>query len=267
MSADRDSRPGTRLLEIEGLAVTYDGSIHGLEEASLEVEVGEVVALVGPNGAGKTTLLRAIAGFLPGERARLERGQVRLLGQSLVGKRPWHIAKAGVAFVPERDKVFPGLTVAEHLQLGCRTGRRGESWQVGLRYFPELKPHLSRQAGLLSGGQRQMLAIAAALGARPRLLLVDELSQGLSPGVAADLAASVAGLKGEGMAVLMVEQNSRLASGIADRIGVLERGTLTTIGRADQPEVQRRLDAAYLGISSAWLATSLEDSSEVGSES
>ncbi|MHB8246009.1 MAG: ABC transporter ATP-binding protein [Acidimicrobiales bacterium] len=263
MKPERDSGAGTVLLEIEDIAVTYDGSIHGLERASLEVDAGEVVALVGPNGAGKTTLLRAIAGFLPGEGARIDRGQVRLFGQSLAGKRPWRIAKAGVAFVPERDKVFPGLTVAEHLQLGCRSGGRGDAWKVGLSHFPVLEPHLGRQAGLLSGGQRQMLAIAAALGARPRLLLVDELSQGLSPGIAAELARSVASLKNEGMAVLIVEQNARLASEIADRIGVLEHGILTTIGRADQPEVQRHLDVAYLGVSPSRPAASQTNPSEV----
>lgn len=243
--------PAYGLLQLEEVSVAYEGRVLAVDRVSLEVGAGEVVALVGPNGAGKTTLLRSIAGFVPGERARVCNGRIRLMGDRIDGKRPWQIAKRGVAFVPEREKVFAGLTVADHLHLAGAGRRRSDMWKQALAHFPELEDHLGRQAGLLSGGQRQMLAIAAALCATPRLLLVDEMSQGLSPGIAAGLVKSVAAMREEGMAVLIVEQNARLASQVADRIGVLNHGLLTTIGSPDQPEVQHHLAVAYLGVSSS----------------
>jgi len=228
------------VLEVGGLSVGYGGP-PVVEGATLSVGPGEVVALLGPNGSGKTTLLLAISGVL-----RPQRGGVQVLGAA-VGGRPQAVARRGVAHVPQGRGLFPGLTVSENLVLAAR--RRRPDLTGVLALFPALEPLLGRRAGLLSGGEQQMLALARGLVARPRLLLVDEMSMGLAPLVVEQLLTSLRRVAGEeGTAVLVVEQHVHLALAVAHRGYVLRRGRIVQEGPA--AELARRpdlLQASYLG--------------------
>lgn len=236
------------LLEVENLTVTYYGRITGVHDVSLSVEEGEIVGIIGPNGAGKTSTLRAIAGFLRREPAAIAKGSVRFDGERLNRFQPHQIAARGISFVPERDKIFAELTPEEHFRL-CARGRPrrelDEDAELVDETFPGLASHLKRPAGLLSGGQRQMLAFAAALIEKPRLLLIDEFSQGLAPIVIRSLTESLKSIHQQGLTVLFVEQNAHIALELASRLYIFDGGTIVDSGPA--AEMADIVTHTYLG--------------------
>lgn len=228
----------TAVLEIDALSAGY-GGVAVVRDLTLTVEAGEVVALLGPNGAGKSTTLLAVSGLVD-----VVAGDVRVQGTSVVGRRPHRIARSGVAHVPEDRSLFPSLTVRENLRLA---GSGDVDRAVAL--FPVLGRLLDRRAGLLSGGEQQMLAIARAVGTGPRLLMIDEMSLGLAPVVVERLLPIVRTIAEEtGAAVLFVEQHVGLALELADRAYVVAHGDLVLSGPAsdlrDDPDLIR---SRYLG--------------------
>jgi branched-chain amino acid transport system ATP-binding protein len=225
---------GEALLQARGLSAGY-GALAAVRDLDLEVRAGEIVALLGANGAGKTTTLLTLAGEL----APLG-GEVAWLGEAV--DSPLHQrARDGMALVTEEKSVFMGLTARENLRLG--RGELGEACEL----FPELTEHLDRRAGLLSGGQQQMLTLARALAGRPRLLLADELSLGLAPIVVQRLLAAVKRAAEPGVGVLLVEQHVRQALGVADRVYVLQRGRVVFAGTAGEAASQiGQIERAYL---------------------
>jgi len=235
------------VLELREVAAGY-GSVEAVRNVTLTVPAGATVALLGRNGAGKTTTLRVISGVV-----RALRGEVWFEGERLDGHRPDAIARRGVAHVPEGRHVFPGLSVMENLATGAywrRLGRgdvRRDAERV-LEYFPGLVPHRRQPAGSLSGGEQQMLAIARALIARPRLLMVDEPSLGLSPVLVDELYERLRLLnREEKVTVLLVEQYVELALEIADYAYVLEKGELVLEGPARELESHPEVVSAYVG--------------------
>ncbi|MEI8335392.1 MAG: ABC transporter ATP-binding protein [Actinomycetes bacterium] len=244
------------VLVARGLNAGYDGIpvVHGLD---LVINQGEVVALLGANGAGKTTTLLTIAGLLPpisgsltvlGEVAHDERGRGRRVRRNSL-TRTWRRARRGLSLVPEDRGLFPGLTVNEHLRLSKAKTNTASTNSDILDLFPALAPLRTRQAGLLSGGEQQMLAIARALGTKPKLLMVDEMSLGLAPIIVErllPLVRSAAAATGAG--VLIVEQHVHMALAVSDRAAVMSRGVVTVQG--DSRELEERsdiLESSYLG--------------------
>ncbi|MCA1843347.1 MAG: ABC transporter ATP-binding protein, partial [Actinobacteria bacterium] len=216
-----------------------------LHDVALSVAPGEVVALLGANGAGKTTLLRVLAGEL-----RPSAGSVDFHGRELVGLRPEGVVRAGVALVPEGRRMFAGLTVRENLLLGAYSRRRadlGPDLDRIYGFFPRLAERAEQAAGRLSGGEQQMVAIGRALMARPRLLMIDELSQGLAPTVVDDLIDLLPALAGDGLAILLVEQDVEAALAVAARGYVLELGSIVREGAAAALLEDSSLTDAYLG--------------------
>jgi branched-chain amino acid transport system ATP-binding protein len=229
------------LLEIAELSAGYDGTpvVHRL---SLSVRPGEVLALLGPNGAGKTTTLRTVSGVV-----RPLAGRITVLGSDVSAARPHRIARSGLAHVAEGRSVFFGLTVAEHFRLGHRWESPDSA--VAYEYFPQLYQLRDRRAGLLSGGEQQMLALGFALARKPRLLLIDELSLGLAPLVVERMLPVVRQYATEqGAAALLVEQHVELALDVADRAVVLSHGEVITEGEASVLRHDKDLlFASYLG--------------------
>lgn len=232
------------LLTIENLQVRY-GQIEALKGISMYVNHGEVVALVGANGAGKTTLMRTISGLL-----RPSSGALSFEGNSLLHTGADRIVRAGIAQSPEGRRVFGTLTVAENLRLGAYT-RSDREVQTGLEQvyalFPRLLERQKQLAGTMSGGEQQMLAIGRALMARPRLLLLDEPSLGLAPIIIKDIFKALARIRREGVTILLVEQNVRMALKLADRGYVLEVGRIALEGKAQDLLHSPDIQAAYLG--------------------
>ena len=234
------------MLEVRDLHVAY-GAAPALWGVSLEVRAGELLCVVGPNGAGKTTLINTIAGIL-----RARSGRIAFEGQDITALPPHRFCAAGIAIVPEGRRLFTGMSVLENLELGsylpAAKARRGESLEAVTALFPVLKDRLHSVAGELSGGQQQMLAIGRALMARPRLLLLDEPSLGLSPLIVHEMFAAIRRINAEGMSVLLVEQNVVMAMEVSTRSYVLEEGRVVAEGTpADllaRPEIQK----AYLGV-------------------
>ena len=233
------------VLALEGLTAGYDGAAV-IRDIELEVAAGEVVALLGPNGAGKTTTLRAVSGLV-----KPLAGRVLFSGADLAGSSPSARARAGIAHVSEGRGLFFGLTVAEHFRLVHRGERLDED--VAYEYFPKLRELQRRRAGLLSGGEQQMLAVARALARRPKLLLLDELSLGLAPVIVERLLPVVRKFAdARATAVVLVEQHVHLGLEIADRAYVLAHGDLTTSGSVEELRADSdRLVASYLGTTPA----------------
>jgi branched-chain amino acid transport system ATP-binding protein len=235
------------LLELENVVSAY-GKVEALKGLTLRVEQGEIVTLLGANGAGKSTTLRSISGLI-----HPRSGTIRFLGQSIDRLSPEAIVKLGVAHVPERRRVFPGLTVRENILLGgsnrARASRRELEIDTEKMFvlFPGLEPFANVLGWKLSGGQQQMVAIARGLMAQPKLLLLDEPSLGLAPLIVQQVFQMIAEIRGHGTTVLLVEQNAHMALSIGDRGYVLETGQLVAEG---DPEVLWNNDqvrAAYLG--------------------
>jgi len=228
------------MLEVDAIHTFY-GESHVLHGASLEVSRGEVVALLGRNGAGKTTLVRSIIGF---ERPR--RGRLAWEGAAIEGQPPYAIARRGVGLVPQGRRLFAPLSVAENLVFGARPG----PWTADRVYalFPRLRERAEQGAMTLSGGEQQMLAIGRALLTNPRLLLLDEPSEGLAPLIVRELGRVLAALKGEGLAMLVVEQNLPLALRVADRVYVLSRGRVVYHGSPGELAMDEDVKRRYLGI-------------------
>jgi branched-chain amino acid transport system ATP-binding protein len=234
------------VLEIQGLHVYY-GGIHALQGISLSVPEGKVVTLLGANGAGKTTTLRAITGLV-----RPREGRIAMNGVSLLGKRPYEIVRLGAAMAPEGRRIFPDLTVLENLLLGAyaRTDRAGISrdLQFVFSLFPRLKERQSQRGGTLSGGEQQMLAVARALMAGPKLLLLDEPSLGLAPVLITEVYRAFQKLREEGRTILLVEQNARAALSLADYGYVLETGRIVAEGPSGELRESDLVRKAYLGL-------------------
>jgi branched-chain amino acid transport system ATP-binding protein len=231
------------LLEVVGLAAGYAGE-RVIEDIDIEVGAGEAVAIVGSNGAGKTTLFRAIAGLLPSIV-----GRVVLDGKDLT-RRPAHRrARAGIAYVPAERHLFPAMTLKTNLVLGAYPSRADrETLNLVYSLFPRLQERQRQQAATLSGGEQQMLAVGRALMARPRLLMLDEPTTGLAPLVAQVAFAALEGLKGEGMTLLIAEQQVPLALSVADRGYVLENGRIRLTGSSEELDKNPEVRRAYLGI-------------------
>jgi ABC-type branched-subunit amino acid transport system ATPase component len=231
------------VLDVRGLSVAY-GRVRVLDNVHLRVDAGETVALLGTNGAGKSTLLRAVSGIVPPIR-----GRVFLGGEDVTGRRAHEIVRRGIVQMPGGRATFPGLTVEQNLRIGAtgipRSDRASRTREV-IELFPWLEARRDQLAGSLSGGQQQMLALARALVARPRLLMIDELSLGLAPVVVAQLLEVVAGLQRRGVSLLVVEQHVDLALSFASRAYFLERGRVRFEGPAADLRGNRELLRAVL---------------------
>ncbi|MBP3272322.1 MAG: ABC transporter ATP-binding protein [Ruminococcus sp.] len=233
------------MLEIKDLCVNY-GMIKALKGISFEVNEGEVIALIGANGAGKTTTLHTLTGILPAKS-----GSVRFNGVELT-KTPAHkIVKMGIAHVPEGRRIFQQLTVLDNLKLGAftRNDKDGiaEDMEMVYKRFPRLAERKSQIAGTLSGGEQQMLAMGRALMSRPKIIVMDEPSMGLSPILVSEIFDIITSIRKDGTTVLLVEQNAKKALSISDRAYVLETGKITLSGKASDLINDEQVKKAYLG--------------------
>jgi len=242
----------TPILEVENLEVVYQHAITAVHGITMTAQAGQIVAILGANGAGKSTTLRAISGFLGLDNARVTSGTIRYRGQELRGLQPHQTTKRGIVLIPERDKVFPNLTIAENLvaatppNIGAHERQQRES--LVYEYFPRIGELRTKEAGLLSGGERQMLAIGSAIVCRPELLLIDELSLGLAPIIVNDLIRRLMEIRQRlNLTIVLVEQSAAVALKLADYAYVLENGRVVIQGKAadllNNADVQR----AYLG--------------------
>jgi branched-chain amino acid transport system ATP-binding protein len=235
------------LLHIEKLEVTYHRVITAVQGVSLEVPTGSIVVLIGNNGAGKTTTLRAISGFLGLDDARVTEGTITYSGKAIHNQPPHEVARLGITLVPERSKVFENLTVEENLDAAVSRGKAIDR-DVIFEYFPILQKVRWREAGYLSGGERQMLAIGSALMCAPQLLLIDELSLGLAPRVVLDLVDRLRTIRGHlGTTLLVVEQNAQVALDLADYGYVMENGRIVLDGTPDKLRSHQDIREFYLG--------------------
>lgn len=238
------------VLDCQDLGVTYNRNAVGIESVSVQVGAGEIAALVGPNGAGKTTTLRAVSGFLKAEAGVVSHGSITAWGRDITRMQPHQVARLGIALVPEHDKIFRGLSTQENLLVAPKGGKaQDDALDFALQLFPALKEKWKVHAGYLSGGQRQMLAITMALANVPKLLLADELSQGIAPVLVSEIMQAVAKIREElGVSVLLVEQNVRSALSIADRVSVIEGGSVVWRGSADEAKADKAFTNAYMGL-------------------
>jgi branched-chain amino acid transport system ATP-binding protein len=233
------------MLTINGIDVFY-GNIHALKGVSLEINEGEIVTLIGANGAGKSTLLKTISGLL-----KPKKGEISFEGGSIAGKVAQAVVKKGISHVPEGRRIFAGMTVEENLELGAylRKDKQGirEDFEKVYQLFPRLLERKKQQAGTLSGGEQQMLAMGRALMARPRLLLLDEPSMGLAPLLVKTIFEIIREINQTGTTILLVEQNANMALSIADRAYVIETGKIVAAGSAEELNQSDQIRNAYLG--------------------
>ena len=233
------------MLLIENITVYY-GNIQAIKGVTLDIQEGEIVTLIGANGAGKSTLLKTISGLL-----KPKDGQIIYEGKPIGGKAAQAIVKQGISHVPEGRRIFANMTVEENLQLGAylrrdRAGIKKDMEQV-YELFPRLLERVKQQAGTLSGGEQQMLAMGRALMAKPKLLLLDEPSMGLAPLLVKTIFRIIEEIKATGTTILLVEQNAHLALSIADRAYVMETGRIVLSGKANELTESEEVKMAYLG--------------------
>jgi branched-chain amino acid transport system ATP-binding protein len=219
------------ILEVENIYTAYE-QIRVLFGISFQIDQGQVVTLLGRNGVGKTTTLRSIMGLTPAQS-----GSIKWMGNDITGLRPYQIARLGIGFAAEDRRIFSDLTVWENLDVAIKRSERTKSrWDMNRVYdlFPALENLRDRQGGYLSGGEQQMLTIARALMGNPTLLLLDEPSEGLAPVIVQQLGVQISRLKGEGMTILLSEQNSEFSLGLSDRVTILEKGEVRFDGSVDE---------------------------------
>jgi branched-chain amino acid transport system ATP-binding protein len=224
----------------------YYGRAHILQGVSLEANAGEVVALLGRNGAGKSTAMKAIMGLVPPAA-----GEVSFAGQRIERLPPYRIARLGLGYVPEERRIFTELTVMENLEVGRQAARQGAppwSEQKLFALFPNLAAMRERPGGRMSGGEQQMLTIARTLMGNPSCVLLDEPSEGLAPIIVAEMAKSIRALKGEGLSVLLCEQNLRFCEAIADRAYIIEKGQIRFVGTMAELAADQSLREQYLSV-------------------
>lgn len=243
MSALAQPAASTALIEAAEVSVFY-GAVPAVSEVSLCVNPGEIVTVIGANGAGKSSLLNALAGIVPA------RGGIRFAGQDMAGVGVEKRARLGLALVPEKRELFASMSVIDNLTLGGWTAtpaQRKSTLEAVLTRFPRLAERRTQVAGTMSGGERQMLAIGRALMSQPRLLMLDEPSLGLAPRIVAEIFEIIAGLRKEGVSILLVEQNAKAALRAADRAYVMELGRVTLEGEAATLASDPRITEIYLG--------------------
>lgn len=231
------------MLEVRNLDVSY-GAVHAIHGVSLQVNDGEIVSLIGANGAGKTTILRAISGL-----KRADSGEIQFDGDDLRKTEPSKIINLKLAHVPEGRHIFPQMTVEENLEMGAFTDARDMDVTMEEVYerFPRLKERKKQLAGTLSGGEQQMLAVGRALMAKPRMILMDEPSMGLSPLLVKEIFSIIKEVNKKGITILLVEQNAKMALSISNRAYVLETGKISIEGDAKDLLSDERVKKAYLG--------------------
>mgnify|MGYP004532297577 FL=1 len=231
------------MLKIENLAVNY-GGIEAVKGISFEVPEKSIVTLIGANGAGKSTTLRTIAGLVP-----IKSGKITFFGNDITGKRSNDIVRSGITLVPEGRRVFPDLTVVENIKIGAYLRHDDLSEDIRWVYdlFPRLKERSWQQAGTLSGGEQQMLAVARALMSHPKLMMMDEPSLGLAPLIVKGIFDIIKEVNKQGVTVLLIEQNANMALKIADRGYVLETGSITLSGTGAELLANDAVKKAYLG--------------------
>lgn len=234
------------MLSVKNINVYY-GSIHAIKDVSFHVNEGEIVTLIGANGAGKTTTMHAISGLL-----KLQNGEIDYCGQTISKMEAHKIIRLGLAQVPEGRRVFSGLTVQQNLQMGAYTRRDGKEaiqndFDMVFDLLPRLKERRNQPAGTLSGGEQQMLAMGRALMCKPKMLLLDEPSMGLSPLLVKEIFKIIRQVNRNGVTVLLVEQNAKMALEIANRAYVLETGTIKMEGEANELANNIEVRKAYLG--------------------
>jgi len=234
------------LLELKKI-YHYYGSARALEEINLKIEEGALDAVIGPNGAGKSTLLRVISGL-----EEPDRGKIEFLGERIDDMKAYKIAKRGIAHCPERRRLFYDMTVLENIEMGAYVLKDKKKYDELLEFvfelFPRLRERRKQRAGTLSGGEQQMLAIARAIMANPKLLLLDEPSLGLAPKIKDKIFVAVNQIKKEGTTTLLVEQDAVLAMEVGENIHLLEEGKIEMRGTREELEKEPRIKTVYLGI-------------------
>ena len=233
------------LLEVSGLEAYY-GRAHILQGVGFSVVRGEVLALMGRNGAGKSTTMKALMGLVPPAR-----GSVSFEGRRIEGREPFEIARLGIGYVPEERRVFSELTVMENLAVGQRPPREGVPHWTPERLFalfPNLGRMRDRPGGAMSGGEQQMLTIARTLMGNPKLVLLDEPSEGLAPVIVEEMARTILALKGEGLSILLSEQNLHFAGQVADRAAIIEKGIIRFTGTMDALKADETVRTQYLSV-------------------
>jgi len=233
------------MINVNDLVVSY-GGIEALKGVSIKVDSGEIVTLVGANGAGKSTLLRSIVGLV-----KPKSGTITYKGKNILGEKSQNIVTSGITLVPEGRRVFSNLTVLENIKLGAYSRKDTKEIQKDIEWvyklFPRLKERSWQQAGTLSGGEQQMLAVGRALLARPKLLMMDEPSLGLAPLIVKDIFNIIKEIREQGVTILLIEQNANVALKIADRGYVLETGRITIEGTGKELLNNEEIKKAYLG--------------------
>jgi branched-chain amino acid transport system ATP-binding protein len=236
------------LLDVTDLN-TYYGESHALQEISLNIDEGEIVALLGRNGMGKSTTLKSIMGML-----KPRSGKVVFDGQELTGQRPHKVARAGIGYVPEDRRIFPNLTVLDNLLIGVKGGKINTSdpnaWTVEriYKHFPFMKGKAQQKGGLLSGGEQQMLTIGRTLMGNPKLLMVDEPTEGLSPIMVKEVKDVLAEIGNAGISILLVEHNFRLATSLAKRVFVMGKAHIGFSGTTEELEANPQIIEKYLEV-------------------